>query len=75
MLTDTADSKFYVIAIIFGALLALIALGALIIFLIDFFRELSYLNKEIKCNHGRERQYWLKQRRKLWLSLIPFYKR
>lgn len=74
MLTDTANYGFYVIAIIFGALLALLLLAALIRFLIDFLQELSYLNKEIKCNHGRERKYWLEQRRKLWLSLIPFYK-
>ena len=74
MLTNSPDFKFYTVAIIFGALLAVVALGALGKFLVDFLRELSYLNKEIRCTHGRERKYWLAQRRKLWLSLIPFHK-
>ncbi len=40
-----------------------------------FFRELQYLNMEISRTTGSEREYWLKERRRLWLSLIPFVPR
>jgi hypothetical protein len=61
------------IYIIIGILIVF-ALGALILRLSEFFRELRYLNKEIACNSGAERKYWLQQRRRLWLSLLPFVK-
>ena len=61
------------IYIIIGILI-LFALGALILHLTDFIRELRYLNKEIACTSGAERKYWLQQRRRLWLSLLPFVK-
>ena len=38
----------------------------------DFSRELKYLNSEIGRTSGAERRHWLKRRRKLWLSLLPF---
>lgn len=59
---------------IIAGILAIFILGALIMFLVDFFRELRYLNKEIACTSGIERKYWLRQRRRLWLSLLPFVK-
>ncbi len=41
--------------------------------LMQFRRELRYLNDEIARSHHRdERKYWKRQRRRLWLSLIPF---
>ena len=39
-----------------------------------FSQELKYLNSEIKRTSGSERAYWIRQRRKLWLSIIPFVK-
>lgn len=57
---------------IFAAIILIIILGALILSLVDFFRELQYLNKEISCTSGAERRYWIQQRRRLWLSLLPF---
>jgi hypothetical protein len=50
----------------------IIILGILIVFLKDFLQELRYLNKEIQCNHGAERTRWIRERRRLWLSLLPF---
>ena len=61
------------IYIIIG-LLSLFILGVLILRLAEFIRELQYLNKEIACNSGAERKYWVQQRRRLWLSLLPFVK-
>lgn len=52
-------------------------LGSLLIYsialsIIEFTRELRYLNSEIHRAIGAERKYWIRQRRRLWLSLIPF---
>ncbi|MBE6781275.1 MAG: hypothetical protein E7540_00910 [Ruminococcaceae bacterium] len=44
-------------------------------FLGEFTRELKYLNMEVRRAKGQERRFWLKKRRRLWLSLIPFVKR
>lgn len=39
-----------------------------------FTKELRYLNTEIARTSGEQRQHWLRRRRRLWLSLIPFIK-
>ena len=44
----------------------------IIIFLLNFSKELRYLNLEIGRSTGEERKFYIKQRRRLWLSLIPF---
>ena len=38
----------------------------------SFTKELRYLNIEISRTTGEQRQHWLRLRRRLWLSLIPF---
>lgn len=43
-------------------------------FFSDFAGELRYLNNEIRRSMGEEQRYWIRQRRRLWLSLIPFVK-
>ncbi len=43
-----------------------------IIFFRDFFRQLRYISLEIRRTSGAEQQYWLRRRRSLWLSLIPW---
>lgn len=62
-------------------LVGLVAFGFLILllfgfaqFLNDFSHELKYLNSEIGRTSGEERRYWIRRRRQLWLSLIPFVK-
>jgi len=66
-----------------GMLVLIIILGILFLFIIfavisfhvrEFSRELKYLNCEINRTSGRERKYWIRKKRKLWLSLIPFVK-
>ena len=39
----------------------------------DFRDELKYINMEIGRTDGRERAHWEKKKKKLWLSLIPFF--
>lgn len=40
----------------------------------EFHDELRYLNDEIKRTSGSERKFWMRKKRRLWLSLIPFFK-
>ena len=42
------------------------------IYLSGFIQELRYLNTEIARTSGEQRRLWLRRRRRLWLSLIPF---
>lgn len=60
-----------------GIAAALVLIGLLIgltLFIRDFSDELRYLNMEIERTEGAEREHYLRQRRRLWLSLIPFVK-
>ena len=43
-------------------------------FIHNFSAELRYLNIEIERTEGAARKYWLRKRRRLWLSLLPFVK-
>ncbi len=55
-----------------------LALPLLVVFVAVFSNEFSqalrYLNNEIRRSEGIERKFWIRQRRRLWLSLIPFIK-
>lgn len=59
-----------IVAVPFLILLAL----AFACFLTNFSKELKYLNNEIGRTEGMERKRWVRRRRRLWLSLIPFIK-
>ena len=41
---------------------------------VDFKHELRRVNMEIRRTNGRERQYWRRRKRRLYLSIIPFVK-
>lgn len=55
-------------------ILVLFVLISLTQFFKDFVQELKYINMEIERTDGSERRYWIRRRRKLWLSLVPFVK-
>ena len=38
-------------------------------------KDIKYVNMEIRRTRGSERKAWQREKRRLWLSLIPFYKR
>lgn len=63
---------------VLGVLIAVFVLIGLAIWLARFVetfsKELRYLNMEIGRTEGRERMHYLRRRRRLWLSLIPFVK-
>ena len=69
---DTTTTVMLVLVILIFATL-LIAL--LVSKLSSFKHDLDIYNMEIARTTGAERQYWKRERRRLWLSLIPFVRR
>ncbi len=59
----------FVIVIVFLGCMFLISF---VNWLLRFQRELKLLRSEIGRTKGREQQYWIRKRRKLWFSLLPF---
>lgn len=64
----------FLIAVFIGLIVLLLMVG-LALRLEEFKRDLKYVKTEIKRTRGSERRAWQKEKRRLWLSLIPFYKR
>lgn len=56
-------------------LLAVVLFMALFVpWLRDFRRELRYINMEIERNEGREREHWIKRKKRLKRSILPFFR-
>lgn len=68
------DAEFYAIIGIFATFVLILALYKICMFISDFSSELKYIKCEIGRTDGDERRYWMRKKRKLWLSLIPFVK-
>ena len=61
-----------VIIVIVIVFLGCMILSRFVNWLLRFQRELKLLRSEIGRTKGREQKYWIKKRRKLWFSLLPF---
>ena len=57
------------------AFFAIVLLVVLIKKISNFSDELNYTNIEIGRTEGAEREYWKRKKRRLWLSLLPFYRK
>lgn len=68
---DPFTRVFVTIAVIILGVFILLVLAS---WLKDFSLELRYLNNEIKRTRGREKEHWIRKRRKLWMSILPFIK-
>ena len=68
------DTVVWIFAIIAGIIFLVILLVGLCSFISDFSAQLKQINNEIRRTSGAERQYYLRKKRRLWLSLIPFVK-
>lgn len=71
---ENPDTALYILV---GIIVVFFLIGFLVWFaqrVNDFSHELRYLNNEIGRTEGEEREHWIRQRRRLWLSLIPFVK-
>ena len=58
-------------------ILGFVAVGAGMAFLKwwkNFRNELEDIKYEINTSKGREREWWIRRRRRLWLSILPFVK-
>ena len=64
-----------VMIVVFVLVIALPIICYFVKYICDFKDELDYINMEIYRTVGDERRYWQKEKKKLWLSLIPFYRR
>ena len=54
------------------AFFAVVLLVGLTIKINDLSHDLDYLNREIARTEGAEREYWKREKRCLWLFLLPF---
>ena len=71
---NNPDTELYWLVGIVAAFFLILLLFGLVSFINDFSQELKYLNNEIRRTDGAERMHWIRQKRRLWLSLIPFVK-
>lgn len=67
---------------VLNLLVAIVIIFFVIVFLVglvikinEFSHELDYINREIGRTTGGEQRYWKREKRRLWLSLLPFYRR
>ena len=71
---ENPDTALYILV---GIIAVFFLIGFLVWFaqrVNDFSCELRYLNNEIGRTDGEKREHWIRQKRRLWLSLIPFVK-
>lgn len=71
--TETNNGIYLLVGII-AVFIFIILLYGLMSFFTEFKHELKYLNCEIARTTGAERKRYIRKRRRLWLSLIPFVK-
>ena len=69
-----SETVYYFLIIVFVVLMLALLICRIVIRFERLKRELKYVNLEIGRTSGSERKYWKKKKRRLWLSLIPFYK-
>ena len=62
------DAIFVIVIVFLGCMF----LANFVNWILKFKRELKLLKSEIGRTKGREQKYWIKKRRKLWFSIIPF---
>ncbi|MBQ8289002.1 MAG: hypothetical protein IJX76_09610 [Clostridia bacterium] len=69
---QTNDTAIWILVALLGVLILLGLLFAFASWLKEFQKELQYINTEINRTRGEERKHWIRQRRRLFLSIIPF---
>ena len=69
---NNPDAAFRLLIFLFVIFVVTLLLAWIAKLIKDFSRELHYLNMESDRTEGEEQQYWLEEKRRLWLSLIPF---
>ena len=72
--SNQSDDSVWLLLGVIAAVVLMGMLAAFVVRLNEFSRELKLLNTEIGRTEGAERRRWLRRRKRLWLSLIPFIK-
>ena len=70
----TDESAIWILVALVGILFLFGLLVVIASWLNEFQKELKYLKSEIRRTRGEERKYWIHQKRRLWLSIIPFFR-
>ncbi len=71
---NNTDVDFWILVGIIAVPILFGLIVRMCLFIYDFSQELKYLNDEIGRTTGAERRYWIRERQRLLLSLIPFVK-
>lgn len=66
------ETETWPILLLGAAVVLVLLLIACVSFFNEFRKELRYLNVEIHRTEGEEQRHYIRRRRRLWLSLIPF---
>ena len=69
---DMGDIGVYILAGVIAAALLVLVIVRFTMWLQSFLMELRYLDKEIERTAGEEKQHWIKRKKRLLLSWIPF---
>lgn len=69
------DPTTTVLLVILILIFATLFIALLVSKLSKFKHDLDIYNMEISRTTGAERQHWKRERRRLWLSLLPFFRR
>lgn len=70
-----SDPVIAIIIVVVIFFFVILFLAGLAIKINEFSHELDYINREIGRTTGGEQRYWKREKRRLWLSLLPFYRR
>ena len=70
----TASDMLLFAAVFFACVfIAILILTVAVMRIDDFSQDLKYIKREIRRTRGREQKYWKREKRRLWLSLLPFF--
>lgn len=66
------DIGVYILAGVIAAAVLVLLIVRFAMWLQSFLMELRYLNKEIERTSGEEKERWIRRKKRLLLSWIPF---
>ena len=66
------DIGVYILAGVIAAAVLVLLIVRFAMWFQSFLMELRYLNKEIERTSGEEKEHWIRRKKRLLLSWIPF---
>lgn len=73
MMNFFGDRTIFLVFLGVAVVLLFILTIAIVFRLEDFLVQLKYVKLEIRRTRGNERKYWIRRKRRLWLSLFLFF--